>query len=713
MRYCTCLLFFIFFFTTARATHIVGGEILYQCLGNDNYQITLTVYRDCYNGAPGAPFDPVASIGIFDVNWKLIKDLRINFIKDDTLPVVLSNPCLALPPNVCVHRSSYSVVTKLPFKAGGYHLAYQRCCRNQLIRNIPNPLTVGATYYAFIGETAMEECNTSARFNNWPPVAICANEPIDFDHSASDKDGDSLVYRLCTPLEGANQITPQPQPPNQGPYQPVTWFAPVYSLANVLGGQPLKIDAKTGFLTGIPNTLGNFVVGICVDEYRNGQWLSTTRRDFQYNVADCGVPLAAFFVPEVICNTLSVRFDNQSRKATNYLWQFGSGNATATTASPVFTYLDTGRYTIRLTANPGTPCANTFQQLIYIKKTTLAAEFQANFPNCSGNVATLQLSDISTAPGIGLQSRQWLVTGPGGFLANSTLANPNFTITQPGDYTARLIAIGIDGCRDTLTLKIAAPIPPFLTLQDSVQICRGDDIPLFPKADPKFIYQWSPPDGLSNATSPNPTASPVATTRYQVTVKDANLAGCSRTGNILVSVKTPDAMTVTALPDTILAGGTAQLQALLPGGSQFNWSPSDDLNNALIPNPKATPKATTLYTVTATDAKGCPVTGTVNLFVPRVNCEEPYLFFPTGFSPNQDDANDRLKLESSIFLESVYWVIYNRWGEKVFEADDLADEWDGTFKGENLPEEAYGYYLRVQCPGEQVFVKKGNVTLFR
>ena len=299
------ILSFGVFAPNLRATHIVGGEITYRCLGNNNFEVTLTVYRDCYNGL--APFDTLASIGVFDFLWNLKRELLIRYVRDDTIPVVLTDPCLAIPPGVCVHRSSYKAVVNLPYQIGGYNLAYQRCSRNQLIRNIPNPLTVGATYTAVIGERALQECNSSARFNNWPPVAICVNKPIDFDHSATDPDGDSLVYKLCVPYEGATQQFPIPQPPNPGPYQEVTWLPP-YSLNNVLGGQPLTIDPKTGFLTGVPNTIGNFVVGVCVEEYRKGRLLSTTRRDFQYNVADCGVPEAAFFAPGTTCDNAVVGF---------------------------------------------------------------------------------------------------------------------------------------------------------------------------------------------------------------------------------------------------------------------------------------------------------------------------------------------------------------------------------------------------------------------
>jgi gliding motility-associated-like protein len=71
-------------------------------------------------------------------------------------------------------------------------------------------------------------------------------------------------------------------------------------------------------------------------------------------------------------------------------------------------------------------------------------------------------------------------------------------------------------------------------------------------------------------------------------------------------------------------------------------------------------------------------------------------------------------LESSLTISSVYWAVFNRWGEKIFEANQLTDTWDGAYKGQAQPAETYGYYLRVVCgEGQPVYFKKGNVTLLR
>jgi gliding motility-associated-like protein len=546
-------LFALVFFcskTSLLATHIVGGEITYRCLGNDSFEITLTVYRDCYNGVP--EFDNPARVGIYENNSDsvLIRNLALNYnaFSNDTLPINLDDPCLKVPPDVCVHKATYKTIVTLPFNPNGYILVYQRCCRNMLIRNIPDPLNTGISIIGEISPQSQLQCNNAATFINWPPVAICVHHPIDFDHAATDFDGDSLVYRLCTPLEGANPIRHTPSPPFAPPYQEVTWVDPPYNLSNVLGGTPLTIDPFTGFMTGVPNTIGNFVVGVCVDEFRAGALLSTTRRDFQYNVADCGEPNAAFFLPEVLCDTLQVSFLNQSSNSDTFQWFFDWENDLSQQSSdfaPIHIYPDTGTYLVALIAAPGLPCADTFFQVVQV------------------------------------------------------LENPGM-------------------------------------------------------------------------------------------------------------------LSISAVPEEINEGESAQLSADFPGAVSYVWQSEASLSALDIPNPLASPLETTTYTVTALLPNGCLRSGQVTVRIVLPPCDEPLVFFPTGFSPNGDGENDALKLEASIAPASVYWAIFNRWGEKIFEASNLDDAWDGTWNGQAQPAETYGYVLRVVCvDGQDPLFKKGNVTLLR
>jgi gliding motility-associated-like protein len=85
---------------------------------------------------------------------------------------------------------------------------------------------------------------------------------------------------------------------------------------------------------------------------------------------------------------------------------------------------------------------------------------------------------------------------------------------------------------------------------------------------------------------------------------------------------------------------------------------------------------------------------------------------PTGFSPNGDGKNDILYVRGENIHE-MYLTIYNRWGQLVFESRNVNIGWDGLYKGETAPMEAYGYVLSVVFKSGRTFYKKGNVTLIR
>lgn len=712
-RLAFCLFLFLAPLSRVSATHIVGGELTYKCLGNDLYEITLTVYRDCYTGVPW--FDNPAAVGIFDSSYNLLQVLTLVWdpSSNDTLPIVLSNPCLTVPPDVCAHGTRYVAVVNLPFQPGGYNVVYQRCCRNQLIRNIKSPLATGITIISTISEKALLQCNNSIVFNQWPPVAICIHEPIDFDHSATDPDGDSLVYYLCTPLQGADSLAPLPQPPNPGPYEEVVWKDPPYNLDNVLSGDPLNIDPMTGFITGIPATIGNFVVGVCVDEYRDDSLISTTRRDFQYNVSQCGKPVSAFFVPELICDTLAVNFLNQGQNNYDYKWYFdwgGDDSSVSTAYSPTFTYPDTGFYTIALIAEPDDPCRDTSFQTIHVVSTELVADADVDFPLCASGDFIISAVDKSDDPATGIADRLWELTAPDNTVYLSDEVDPVFQLSEAGDYVLTLTVTSGNGCTKTRQFPISVQGQLLDSPLNDLTICAGDSIALTSDGgNPMYQYQWSPSTALTSTSIANPVAFPSVTTSYVLTV---SYDECIEQDTVTVAIADPGTISATATPESILPGSTSQLEAMSTSGSVFIWEPASTLSDANIWNPVASPLVTTTYFVTVPVAGSCVLRDTVTVEVRSVNCDDIYVFFPTAFSPNGDNQNDQLKLESAIVTE-VYWVIYNRWGEKVFEANALDDAWDGTFRGDPQPAETYGYYLKVRCIGGTEYEEKGNVTLLR
>ncbi|GJM31344.1 MAG: hypothetical protein DHS20C18_03450 [Saprospiraceae bacterium] len=590
-----------------KATHIVGGEMNYTCLGNDQYEITLTIFRDCFYGDPNAWFDDPASIGVFNQNNELLQNILVPLMNNDTLAPVLSSECLVVPPDVCVHTTTYRTTIVLPPISGGYQLAYQRCCRNQTIANIIDPLGTGATYGVTISERALQECNTNAKFQQWPPLYICVNEPILFDQSAIDIDGDSIVYKLCTPLQGASQNIPIPQPPNAPPYQTVVWNDPPYNQSNMLNGSPgdppLQIDSQTGLLTGLPNTVGQFVVGICIEEYRDGELISTTRRDFQYNVGICGQSSAAFFAPEIQCGSLTVELDNQSLGAENYLWQFGDPNNpgfTSNEVNPVYSYADTGLYTITLITEPGNICTDTFSQEVYLQYASLTADFDYEIVSCTDSL-TIQVTDLSADSLFDIATWSWELSPYG---LTSDLQNPVFNITS-GDVEAvlTLVVTAENGCQVTLSEEFFIEYIQEELSFDSIRICRGDSVFLNANFNENYTFNWGPSEGLSATDVPNPNAKPLETTTYFVTITDDQ--GCSLLLNTTVEVIQPYALVPP--PDTVICAAELVVSVPAANGISFVWALDENFDQIISMTETAVvaPIGEETYYLMATDSNMC------------------------------------------------------------------------------------------------------------
>ncbi len=603
-------LFFCFAFQhQLLATHIVGGEITYRCLGNNQYEIMLRVFRDCDTGVPW--FDNPAAIGVFDSNNNLVYDLRLLLRENDTLDLNLNDPCLVAPPNICIHTTSYVDTVNLPFLAGGYQLVYQRCCRNIDIVNIVSPLDAGATYSALISEQALLTCNSSATFNEWPPVYICVNRPIFFDHSATDIDGDSLVYEMCTPLDGATPFDPMPQPPYNPPYTAVGWL-PGFSDSNMLGGtDSLRINYQSGLLQGTPTLMGVFVVGICVSEYRNGVLIATTRRDFQYAIGVCGqLVSSAFFAPEIQCdNSLMVQFLNNSTSlGTGYVWDFGDStiNAGSNLANPIYIYPDTGTYTIRLIADPGTLCSDTTTRTINLQYESIIMDFDVSVLECS-DTTRLQIVDLTIDTISNITSWSWNFGN--GQTSNVPFASTFYT--QSGTYPIGLTVQAANGCRESLIDTITLNVPN-ISSADTVAICPGvTDILLNPGGDTTHSYQWSPATGLSSTTAASPIANPLTSTTYNVTVTAMNgVDSCFLYKTVTVLVAPP--ISLNPIADTATCNDTIIIAAngsfsVVEWSYNSNYNPIfSNQNPAAILLPAA-PSGTNIF-VRARDAYGCQVT---------------------------------------------------------------------------------------------------------
>jgi len=146
-------------------------------------------------------------------------------------------------------------------------------------------------------------------------------------------------------------------------------------------------------------------------------------------------------------------------------------------------------------------------------------------------------------------------------------------------------------------------------------------------------------------------------------------------------------------------------------GYDYQWSPAGLLNNPFSADPIARVDTTTTFRVVVTDENGCTNEALLTLTL-LSECVPPYIFVPNAFTPNGDNLNDELEVKGNT-IDELYFAIYDRWGEKVFETTDQTVGWDGSFRGRALSPDVYGYYLEARCFNGEFYTQKGNITLIR
>lgn len=572
--------------TDVRSSHIVGGEMTYRCLGGQSYEITLTLRRDCFNGSPEAEFDDPAHIGIFDSEGAQIRNLGqfgillLDFRKDDTLNEILKTECEVVGGDVCVHTTTYKGKLELPFRKGGYILAYQRCCRNRTITNITEPELIGATYSIVISEDALRYCNKAPKFGHFPPIYICGDRPISFDNSVMDEEGDSLVYSLCVPFAGADTSNSKPTRPSRPPFPMVTYKAP-FSLNDLLGGNPtLKIDRQTGLLTGQPNALGQYLIGICIDEYRNGKLLSRIRRDFEYNVRFCTTnPISNFDADHtVLCKGDStVQFFNRSINSRDYTWIFDYPRMqyTSKDTNPVFTFPKPGKYKVALVAIRAQDCIDTnYKDIFLYDDGFLSSDFDVTYGSCDDSIE-ISFIDKSFDSLLTISNWNWF-TRLKNSIYTSTKQNPTFVFNDTGRLSVNLIVTSSGGCRDTLEKEYILNRLKANFISEKIPICIGESTKLISNPDSRFTYTWSPSTDLSCDNCPDPVANPMNDILYKVTITDGN---CYEEDSVLVKVSR--LLDIDIQGDTVICNDTVNLLAIGGVESTIEWSDKPDFTNIL------------------------------------------------------------------------------------------------------------------------------------
>lgn len=537
----------------AYGSHVPGGNITYQCLGNNQFQITLTLYEDC-----GTAFASAS-----DETIDITSDCGHNLTLDLTNTVYQQNISQLCPssmgqsecnggnlPGVYMHQ--WQGIITLPAQCDSWRFSFDDCCRN----SSSNLVGSSSDYYFYADLNNLDSpCNSSPSITAPPIPYYCVNQPVCYNLGITEADGDSLVYTLVSALDNAN--------------------TPVVYQNGFSGVQPIAgitIDPVTGLINFVPTAQGNYVVVIRVDEYLNGVLVGTIIQDFTFEIANCsnqiiscnnsnisnvsgsvtqvnattlemceGVPFAfdlTFTDPDindslfVISNINTVlpgsvvsyyypNAPNTSVIAMNVAWTPPPGSSNSNNSFSV---------TVRDNACP----VSGQQTLVYTIDVIGSTYAGLDLTICQGDTIGIAASNGSVFNWYGL-SGDPIIVGTNFSCDNCASTQVNPSVTSVYEVVSDLSGNCVN--RDTITVNVA-PNFTYTMNQSSNSSCLGAEVQLevIPNTPNNYTYLWSPAADLDNPTVSNPILTPAVPGTFQYAVEVSSPLGCIKYDTIEVNV---------------------------------------------------------------------------------------------------------------------------------------------------------------------------------
>ena len=313
----------------------------------------------------------------------------------------------------------------------------------------------------------------------------------------------------------------------------------------------------------------------------------------------------------------------------------------------------------------------------------------------------LHVLHASAVGGAGNYSFVWSVNGQVVGTLDSLVVTPMQTTIFDVTVT--------DTCGNTASSSINYFVqsPPLnIQMSPNSQICPGDSVELSVMVSGgygNYYYTWTHDGSSSSSIYVNPYVS----TTYEVVVTD-DCQSISMSGLVHINVVKPDAnFAITS--NTIFNGLPITFQNLTVNGVDYQWLFGDGSQSNLVhPNHVYVESGSYLITLIAEDQNGC-----LDSITKPIDIEEEfYIYVPNTFIPDGDRINESFS-GSFLGISNVFMQVYNRWGELIFESDDINFEWDGKYKGKIVPIGTYTWRLVYSRGTKREYTQFGHVSVIR
>ena len=502
----------------ARATHAMGGDITYECLGNNQYRVNMSFFRDC-NGV-SAPVSCNNGDLQFNVRSATCNaNFNACFVFQNVQVVTPICPgatdrCNSSAGTYGVERYRYSAVINLTQWAGcgaDWIIDWDLCCRNNAITSLQNPGGRDLYLSARLNNT-VAPCNSSPRFINDPVPFGCVGQPIVYNHGVTDLAGDSLRFELA-PARGTAGATI----PYTGGY---TFTQPVITSG---GANAVTIDPATGTIRFTPSIAQFAVVTVLVREFRNGVQIGQYTRDLQFAIINCnnnnpsasGINGTAAYTFDVCAGTnfcFNVNStDADAAQNVTMTWNAAIPGATFTTTAgsrPVGTFCWTptaiGQQIFTVTVEDNACVLNgraTVGYLINVTPPLTPAVAGPDQSVCGFSTTLAGQQPYATAPGV------WSVVSGTATFANSGSATTGVSGLSTGNNVLRWTTnYGTCGTSsDDVIISTYDPAHPVANAGPSQSFCQPTSTATLSGnvATAPAVGTWALVSGTGTITSPN------------------------------------------------------------------------------------------------------------------------------------------------------------------------------------------------------------------
>lgn len=556
-----------------RASHISGGEIYWECVGPNQFVLTMVLYRDCEgipmsltetiqaNSPCGSQSVTLTCPGGTEISQLCNAQLPNSSCNGGTLPgieeYVYTSPVITLPP------------------CDSWTFGWSTCCRNAAIANLVNP-DLQDTYIEAVMNSQVSPCNDSPIFTNEPIPYVCLGYPISYSYGVFDPDADSLSYQLISAMETGGA--------------PLAYVAPYTPGVPITG---LTINQQTGLVQFTLNQGGNWVVVVEVTSYDEfGNILGTVMRDMQFVGVPCSNeppdPTTGVIVNLTGTSVQTGPYSLELCESDQFCFEAvisdvnttdildAVTNLTQNLPGATFSYTGTNPITVNIcwTATPGTsgffPFIITvndgacpiegFQTYVYSVNVLERTSAGPDVTICGPQVANIaaqggSIFTWSVLSGDPITPTNFQCLNPA---CASVIADPNVTTTYV--VTSDLSGSCINA--DTVTVFVVPSFTYDVTVADSA-LCLGETVQFNVSVNPPgaYTYQWTPGTGLNATNIPNPVGAYQFPGSYPYTVTITSADGCGQQDTSIVVEVAPSFIpdfTVSQLDELVCEGESSQ-----------------------------------------------------------------------------------------------------------------------------------------------------------